>query len=158
MIWQPSDKDSKNLASLKAYISEDRLVNVRDPLVLDVCDPGPSLLKEGHSFDFMLAINMIHVSEWEATKGLLSLASRMLKTQGLLFTYGPYSEGGRLEPESNRSFNESLLAINREWGIRDLKDIEREAAEQGLQLFNVVEMPANNKTLVFKKVEESRYL
>lgn len=71
---------------------------------------------------------------------------------GLLITYGPYSLDGVLEPESNRNFDHSLRGMNVEWGIRDIRDLESEAARERLELFKVVDMPANNKMLIFKKL------
>ena len=41
--------------------------------------------------------------------------------------------------------------MNFEWGIRDIRDIETEAAREGLELTNIEEMPANNKMLIFVK-------
>ena len=70
----------------------------------------------------------------------------------MLITYGPYSLDGVLEPESNRSFDFSLKGMNEEWGIRDIRDLEGEAARERLELFKVVEMPANNKMLFFKRL------
>ena len=70
----------------------------------------------------------------------------------MLITYGPYALDGVLEPESNRSFDFSLKGMNEEWGIRDIRDLEGEAARERLELFKVVEMPANNKMLFFKRL------
>jgi len=59
---------------------------------------------------------------------------------------------GTLEPESNRSFDQNLRGMNVEWGIRDIRDLEVEAAREQLELVKVVDMPANNKMLIFKKI------
>ena len=74
-----------------------------------------------------------------------------MREGGQLITYGPYKHNGILEPESNRQFDQSLRGMNWKWGIRDTKDIETEAAREGLELTNIVEMPANNKMLIFIK-------
>ena len=94
---------------------------------------------------------MIHISAWTCTLGLLANAGSLLRPGGLLITYGPYMNNGILEPESNRSFDASLRGMNQEWGIRDITDIENEAAREELELSNIVDMPANNKMLIFTK-------
>ena len=75
---------------------------------------------------------------------------------GLLITYGAHSVNGVLEPESNRNFDSSLRARNAEWGIRDIKDLEQEAARERLEMVKVVDMPANNKVLIFKRFKASK--
>jgi len=148
VIWQPSDVDPKNLPSLFAYKQD--YSNILDPLLIDVSE-AVNLARS--KFDFILNINMIHISPWSATLGLLSNAGQILKPGvGLLITYGPYSLDGVLEPESNRNFDLSLRGMNTEWGVRDIRDLESEAAREGLELFKVLDMPANNKMLIFKRL------
>ena len=146
ILWQPSDYEEENLPSLRAYKSEQE--NILDPLIIDV---SKSIELNNFHPDFMLCINMIHISPWECTLGLLANAGQMLKTGGKLITYGPYKVNGVLEPESNRSFDRSLQGMNFLWGIRDIKDIETEAAREGLEMTNIIEMPANNKMLILEK-------
>ena len=148
VTWQPSDCDQNNLPSLHAY-KQEHPDNIMDPLVLDVSE---DLDLKNNNYDFNLCTNMIHISPWAATLGLLSNAGCILQPGGLLITYGPYSLDGVLEPESNRNFDHSLRGMNVEWGIRDIRDLEGEAAREGLELFKVVDMPANNKMLIFKKL------
>ncbi len=94
---------------------------------------------------------MIHISPFETTVGLFNAAGKLLKKSGLLITYGPYAECGVLEPESNINFDESLRAQNPQWGVRDIEDLIQIATENGLKLLKRYDMPANNKTLVWKK-------
>jgi len=148
VTWQPSDCDQNNLPSLHAY-KQEHPDNIMDPLVLDVSE---DLDLKNKTYDFILCTNMIHISPWAATLGLLSNAGCILQPGGLLITYGPYSLDGVLEPESNRNFDHSLRGMNVEWGIRDIRDLESEAARERLELFKVVDMPANNEMLIFKKL------
>lgn len=145
--WQPSDCDHKNLPSLSAYKLERD--NILDPLVIDISE---QLTLPNMDFDFILNINMIHISPWTATLGLFSNAGNILNPEGMLITYGPYSLDGVLEPESNQNFDQSLRGMNIEWGIRDIRDLQTEAAREGLELIKVVDMPANNKMLIFRKL------
>lgn len=147
VTWQPSDCDSVNLPSLAAYKQEKS--NILDPVVIDV---SGHFTLEDPNFDIILAINMIHISPWTATLGLFSNSGQILKPGGMLITYGPYSLDGVLEPESNQNFDQSLRGMNEEWGIRDIRDLEGEAARERLELIKVVDMPANNKMLIFQRL------
>jgi hypothetical protein len=57
--------------------------------------------------------------------------------------------GGRHTAPSNAAFDRSLRAQDPTWGIRDLDDVA--AAAKGFALDRVVEMPANNLSVVFRK-------
>lgn len=101
-------------------------------------------------WNVMVCINMIHISPWEATVGLFLLAHQQLVTGGILYCYGPYKEGGTAVA-SNLAFDESLKARNAEWGVRDLEVVVQLAEENGLELEERIEMPANNLSLIFRK-------
>jgi len=45
-------------------------------------------------FNLMTCINMIHISPWEATVGLMKIASTYLTDGGILYCYGPYKVDG----------------------------------------------------------------
>jgi hypothetical protein len=94
---------------------------------------------------------MIHISPFNCTEGLFKNASKLLKPQGLLFTYGPYSENYVLTPESNFSFDRSLKAQNPEWGIRDINDLKTLAEENSIELLKINNLPSNNKLIVWRK-------
>jgi cyclopropane fatty-acyl-phospholipid synthase-like methyltransferase len=150
IIWQPSDPDADARASIVEWIKAEALTNVRAPVEIDVRsnDWGN---KHQAPFDALVAINMIHISPWEATLGLMRGAGRLLRAGGVLFTYGPYKRGGVHTAPSNEAFDASLTARDARWGVRDVADIESAARENGLQLREIVEMPANNLSLVFEK-------
>jgi cyclopropane fatty-acyl-phospholipid synthase-like methyltransferase len=146
--WQPSDPDATARASISAWIYEAALTNVRAPMEIDARDEQWPVIG---SFDAFVAINMIHISPWEATLGLMRGASRMLVAKGVLFTYGPYKRDGRHTAPSNEAFDVSLKTRNPAWGVRDVGEVEAAAHAQGLVLSELVEMPANNLSLVFAR-------
>ena len=74
----------------------------------------------------------------------------MLKPGGFLITYGPYMRDGAHTAPSNEAFDASLKARDERFGVRDIGDVEAAANAQGLQLQEIVEMPANNFSLVFR--------
>jgi cyclopropane fatty-acyl-phospholipid synthase-like methyltransferase len=150
ITWQPSDPDAEARASIAEWIKAEALTNVLFPVEIDVRSDDWGVEDEA-PFDALVAINMIHISPWEATVGLMRGAGRLLRDGGVLFTYGPYKRGGMHTAPSNEVFDESLKARDSRWGVRDVADVESAARENGLQLREIVEMPANNLSLVFEK-------
>jgi hypothetical protein len=148
--WQPSDPDPRARASIAAWIAERRLANVAQPLDLDVTRPdwpddavGP--------FDGLVTVNLLHVAPWAACEGLMAGAARLLAPGAFLFVYGPFMRDGRHNSEGNRQFDRSLRAQDPALGLRDLNDVTDCAAHSGLALEAIVEMPANNRSLVFRQ-------
>jgi cyclopropane fatty-acyl-phospholipid synthase-like methyltransferase len=150
ITWQPSDPDAEARASIAEWIKAEALTNVLFPVEIDVRSDDWGVEDEA-PFDALVAINMIHISPWEATLALTRGAGRLLREGGVLFTYGPYKRDGAHTAQSNEAFDESLRARDSRWGVRDVADVESAARENGLQLREIVEMPANNLSLVFEK-------
>lgn len=152
LSFQPTEYDARSLDSLRAYGEDCPTKNVLAPLQVDVREP---FSKWGNfqpdSIDFMLNINMIHISEFACSQGLFRNAGQLLKNHGLLITYGPYAENGVLSPESNVRFDAGLKMQDPSWGVRDIADLEKVAAEHCIFLKKKYEMPANNKTLIWQK-------
>jgi hypothetical protein len=92
---------------------------------------------------------MIHISPWEATLGLMAGAGRLLNDGGLLYTYGAYKRDGRHTAPTNETFDDWLKGLDPRYGVRDVEAVEQAARAQGLTLREIVEMPANNLSLVF---------
>jgi hypothetical protein len=65
--------------------------------------------------------------------------------------YGPYREDGVHTAPSNESFDASLRERDPSWGVRDQGEVAAEAAAREFALEEVVAMPANNRTLVFRR-------
>jgi hypothetical protein len=96
-------------------------------------------------------INMIHIAPLAACAGLMHGAGRLLAPGAPLVLYGPFHRGGRATAPSNEAFDRSLRARDPSWGVRDLEDVERAAAVGGLRLDEVVQMPANNLSVIFRR-------
>ena len=92
-----------------------------------------------------------YVPMWRATLALMEGAGAILSPGGVLLTYGPYRRDGRHTAPSNAEFDASLRSRNAEWGVRDIADLERLAADNGLRLAETFAMPANNMILVFER-------
>lgn len=148
LTWQPSDPDPVALASIAAWREHTRLANLLAPLQLDAARPDGWPVTRA---DAMVNINMIHISPWAATQGLMAGAGRLLPAGGVLFLYGPYLEADVETAPSNLAFDASLRGRNPNWGIRQLDAVVALAATHGLALAERIAMPANNLALVFRK-------
>lgn len=143
----PSDPDPSARDSIEAHRAEAGLPNVEAALALDVrATPWPIA-----ACDAVVAINMVHISPWEATLALLDGAAARLPSNGPLVLYGPYRVGGVHTAESNARFDEGLRARDPAWGVRDLEDVLAAAAARGLVESERVAMPANNLTVVLRR-------
>jgi hypothetical protein len=151
LTWQPSDPDPEMRASIAAWIAETGLTNVRQPLAIEVREEVWPVERA----DAILAINMVHISPWKATLGLMRGAGLLLSPGGVLVLYGPYKRQGRHTAPSNEAFDTHLRASNAEWGVRHLEGVEDVARLQGLGLEEVIEMPANNLTVVFRRINSA---
>ncbi|HEV2748821.1 MAG TPA: DUF938 domain-containing protein [Allosphingosinicella sp.] len=148
LLWQPTDADPVALRSVAAWRAADGLPNLLAPVYLDAA--GESWPVD--SAAAILCINMVHISPWSATQGLLAGAGRVLTPGSPLYLYGAYRRQGVATAASNEAFDRSLRERNPAWGVRDLEDVVAEAAEHGLELASVVEMPANNLSVVFRRI------
>ncbi|HEY8076107.1 MAG TPA: DUF938 domain-containing protein [Labilithrix sp.] len=143
--WQPSDPDPAGRASIDAWRAFAHAERVLPAIDLDVERlPWPV-----SDVDAVVCINMIHISPWSATEALVSGAAAALVPGGLLYTYGPYMRDGVHTAPSNEAFDASLRGRDPRWGVRDIDDVARAAERQGLELREIVPMPANNLSLVF---------
>jgi SAM-dependent methyltransferase len=147
LTWQPSDPDTEALASIAAHSAAAGVANLLPPLRLDVTAEQWAV----EHADAVLCINMIHISPWAATEGLLAGAERVLRADGVLYLYGPYKIDGRHTAPTNQDFDDRLRAQNAAWGIRDLGDIAELANGHNLVLAETVAMPANNLSVVFRR-------
>ena len=145
--WQPTDPDPEALASIASWRDEAGLDNLLPPLRLDASAESWPVA----SADAILCVNMVHISPWEATVGLMRGAGRLLAAGAPLVLYGPYRRAGVPTAPSNEAFDESLRSRDRQWGLRELDAVAAEASSSGLRLDRVVEMPANNLTIVFRR-------
>lgn len=146
--WRPTDADPQALASIAAWRAHAGLGNLLPPLALDASRPDAWPVARA---DAVVAINMIHISPWAATAGLMAGAARVLPPGGGLFLYGPFLEGDTPTAPSNLEFDRSLRRRNPDWGIRHLDELVALGGAHGLALAERVAMPANNLVLVFRK-------
>ena len=145
--WQPSDPDGELRASVDRRTAEEGLGNVNPALDLDVRQLPWSL----QAADAVLCINMIHVSPWPATAALFEGAKALLAEGRVLFLYGPYRRFGGHTAPSNAKFDSDLRAQDPAWGLRDMEAVCETALSAGFAAPEIVAMPANNFSLVFRR-------
>lgn len=148
LVFQPSDPSPEARASIDDWAQSLALGNVRPALALDAAGDLWPLERA----DAVLCCNMIHIAPWEAAVGLIAGASRILPKDGSLYLYGPYRRGGRHTAPSNEAFDLDLRRRNPAWGVRDLEAVASLAEAQGFGLPEIIDMPANNLSLVFKRL------
>ncbi|WP_421729288.1 DUF938 domain-containing protein [Brevundimonas sp.] len=150
LSWIPSDPSTEARASIDAWRDQIGTANLAAAVDLDAARPETWPSELHHA---VVCINMIHISPWAATQGLMAGAAAVLRRPGgLLFLYGPYREAGIPLAPSNAAFDDSLKARNLDWGLRDLDAVVAEARRHGLHLTRRIEMPANNLSLIFRHV------
>ena len=145
--WQPSDADEEARESIAAWAAHAGLANLRAPLALDVRQPDWGV----DALDAVVCINMIHISPWSAAQALFDGAGRRLVEGGVLYLYGPYRRGGAHTAPSNEAFDQWLKSRDPAWGVRDMEAIVALADAAGLTCEQLIAMPANNFSLVFRK-------
>jgi SAM-dependent methyltransferase len=147
LSWQPSDASAAHLASIAAWSAASASDNIAAPLLLDVeREPWPV----AHA-DAILNINMVHIAPWSAAEALFRGAARLLPVAGLLYMYGPFKRGGQHTAPSNLRFDERLRGEDPRWGVRDVDDLQGLATSAGFAPAEIIEMPANNLSLLFRR-------
>ena len=149
--WQPSDPSREARRSIDAWIAAERLSNVRPPLDLDAASSSWPI---DHAAA-MVCINMIHISPWASTEGLMRGASRILDAGAPLYLYGPFRQSAKTIAPSNAAFDENLRNRDPRWGLRDLDEVAASAGYHGFALDRVVEMPANNLSVIFRRSQDA---
>ncbi len=146
LLWHTSDM-AENHPGINLWLAEAALPNTRPPLALDVLrDPWPELV-----VDAVFSANTTHIMGWLAVEALFAGVGKLLHQNGLFVLYGPFNYAGQYTSESNARFDQWLKMRDPYSGIRDVDDLKRLAAAAGMTLLHDVEMPVNNRTLVWRK-------
>jgi SAM-dependent methyltransferase len=147
LLFQPSDPEPAALRSIEAWRAEARLLNLLPAVALDARAARWPVAAAAA----ILCINMVHISPWAATEGLMRGAERLLAPGAPLYLYGAYRQAEVATAPSNDAFDENLRARDPDWGLRDLKDVVAVAEANGFRLDRSVAMPANNLSVIFRR-------
>jgi SAM-dependent methyltransferase len=147
LTFAPSDPSPTARDSVVAWIAHSGIENIRAPLALDAAHaPWPI-----ERADAIICINMTHISPWAATEGLFVHGGRILRGGAPFYLYGPFKRNGAQTAQSNADFDASLRARNPAWGLRDVEAVADLAAQSGFERPEIVDMPANNLSLIFRR-------
>jgi cyclopropane fatty-acyl-phospholipid synthase-like methyltransferase len=145
LTWQATDR-SANLPGIRLWLEEAQLPNTPPPLALDVNGPWPNEI-----YDAAFTANTLHIMGWEDVVRLFDALPRVTSDDAILAIYGPFNYGGRFTSDSNAAFDARLRAQDAGQGLRDFEAVEALARDAGFTLVADHVMPANNRTLVFRK-------
>lgn len=146
LIWQTSDIVIYH-AGIRAWLDEAALPNVLPPLALDVeHDPWPT-----SKVDAIFSANTVHIMGWPQVQCMFAGIGKVLAPGGVFCLYGPFNYNGEYTSPSNARFDAWLKARDPASGVRDFEALDALAGKAGLLLTQDHEMPANNRTLVWRK-------
>ena len=151
IIWQTSDPELVHRNSITSWIKHEGLFSkMPEPLDLDVkMRPWPITKTLRSLIKGIVCINMIHISPWTCTKALFEESKRYLNQNNFLMLYGPFLRKQIQTSQSNLNFDLSLKLQNPLWGLRHLDEVNELALKNGFQQDKVIEMPANNLSVIY---------
>lgn len=150
LIWQTSELPEHH-AGIAAWLADAQLPNVLPPLELDVNAAG----WPAQRYDAVFTSNTLHIVGWSAVERMFAGIARALPAGGVLAVYGPFNYGGSFTSASNAQFDAWLKSRDAASGIRDFENVDALARSYGFALAQDVAMPANNRTLVWRRLSES---
>jgi cyclopropane fatty-acyl-phospholipid synthase-like methyltransferase len=146
LVWQTADVPPHH-AGIRLWLEEAALPNVRPPIALEVNDTS------WHSgrYDAVFSANTLHIMGWPEVEKFFAGVGQVLEAGGVLAVYGPFNTNGTFTSESNARFDAWLKARDPASGVRDFEAVDALARAQGLMLQQDIAMPANNRTLVWRR-------
>ena len=147
LVWQASDV-AGNLAGIQMWLDEAALPNLLPPMLLDVADERWPISR----VDAIFSANTAHIMAWPQVVRMFAGIGDVLRVNGVFALYGPFNYGGAYTSESNARFDAWLKARDPLSGVRDFEALDALAQAQGMSLLKDYAMPANNRTLVWRKV------
>jgi len=154
VIWQTSDPKLVHRKSISSWIEyEDLTKKMPQPLDIDVEKiPWKIPFRFTHSLQGIVSINMIHVASWPCTVALFRESGKLLKKGQFLMLYGPFKYGNKHTSQSNYFFDNSLKIQNELWGIKNIEKVCDESKKYGFSQEDIISMPANNLSIIYRKV------
>ena len=148
MIWVTSDV-KENLPGIRMWLDESGAPNIIGPGQFRV---GEDEFPNG-DFDVVFTANTFHIMPWHECLDLMDMFGMNLRAQALVLIYGPFNYHNKFTSPSNEEFDRALKDRHPQMGIRDFEDVHKNMVLNGFNLEGDHEMPANNRLLVFRKVE-----
>ena len=152
-IWQTSDPDLRHRQSISSWILYEKLnMKMPQPLAIDVeITPWEISSELALSLQVIVSINLIHISSWNCTRSLFKESGKLLSNGKYLMLYGPFKIDNEHISQSNYLFDKSLKMQNNNWGVRNLDKVNEEAYNNDFAQKELIFMPANNLSIIYKK-------
>lgn len=144
LVWQPSDLP-RHHAGIASWVRD--ADNALAPLALDVTDDQ----WPAGEWDAVFSANTAHIMHWPQVVKMFDGVGRVLASGGVFALYGPFNYAGGYTSPSNERFDRSLRATDPGMGIRDFEAVDALARRVDLRLAADHAMPANNRTLVWRR-------
>ncbi|GAB6070153.1 class I SAM-dependent methyltransferase [Thiomicrorhabdus hydrogeniphila] len=146
LTWHTSDLLNAH-SGIDRWIFEAQLSNIVRPITLDISkDKVPNT-----QFDAIYTANSFHIMNSQNVSDFFTKLPAVLNQTGLVVVYGPFNYNNTFTSASNARFNDWLKSNNPESGIKDFEWCNTLANKAGLTLIDDIEMPQNNRILVWQK-------
>ena len=148
LVWQTADVPPHH-PGIRAWLEEAALPNVLPPLALDANDTA------WHSgrYDAVFSANTLHIMSWPEVELFFAGVGEVLEPGGVLAVYGPFNINGAFTSDSNARFDAWLKARDPASGVRDFEAVDALARARGLLLLHDIAMPANNRMLMWRRMD-----
>jgi SAM-dependent methyltransferase len=146
LTWHPTEQLAY-LADLTERVKLEGPRNLRPPMLLDV----RQAVWPVRGVDALFTANTLHIMSWTEVMALFNGIGTVLAPAGVLCIYGPFRYSGRYTSDSNREFDQMLQERDPQSGLRDIEAVRPLADQYGLHLDADLDLPANNRLLVFTK-------
>lgn len=144
--WQPSDLKDK-IPNIELWRKESRISNINSAIELDISQhPWPI-----ENIKTVFSSNILHIIAWPLVTDFFIGVEKVLCEKGLCIAYGPFNYRGKFTSRSNEQFDAWLKTQDPQSGIRNFEAVNALAGKHKLELKNDLEMPANNRLLVWQK-------
>lgn len=147
LSWQTSDQPQYH-DGIRQWIAGASLPNVLEPLQLNV----QSYQWAQKQYDAVFTANTLHIMRADYAEILMTNVAKALSHAGKFIAYGPFNYAGGYTSESNARFDVWLKQQDTNSAIRDMQILNIFAETGGLSLVEDIEMPANNRLLVWQKL------
>ena len=152
--WWPTDIATEHLASTRAWMAETNADNIGAPALLDAASADWDLGQPGRPPQHLQAIfsaNVIHISPWSTTTGLLAGAGRHLEPGGSLLLYGRSVSTATTRHRATKRSTVVCASRTRSGVSATPPTSSQPLPQRGSILAEKIDMPANNFILRFKR-------
>ena len=151
LTWQPSDIAADRLASINSW-AEDK-PGILPAIRLDATRPGWSRDHGGKAV--ILLVNLLHLISTAEARTVVCEAAAALAPSGRFFLYGPFLRDGQAISDGDARFDAALRSSDPAIGYKDIVEVRQWLADAGLTEVALLDMPANNLTMISARPEET---